>query len=143
MVGRLVETVSRAHTNEVFMGAMRNVLIMDYVKTGSSDTLLDLAAHYGEDYNITAIVNDAVSVLVGENYEEELFSLEEDLLSGSPDCTKTQVMEFNALSKAIQGNKATEETIARYRELSAVLAPTLKLRQLAAVTLLNGIFLKP
>lgn len=140
-VGRLVETVSRAHTNEVFMGAMRNVLIMDYVKTGSSDTLLDLAAHYGEDYNITAIVNDAVSVLVGENYEEELFSLEEDLLSGSPDCTKTQVMEFNALSKAIQGNKATEETIARYRELSAVLAPTLKLRQLAAVTLLNGIFL--
>lgn len=140
-VGRIVETLSSAYINEVFMGAMRNVLIMDYVDTGRSDTLIELAARYGGDFNVTAVVNDAISVLVAENYEDELFSLCGTLLSASPDCTDAQLKEFNTLGKAIQGNKATEEVIAGYRRLSEILAPVLRLRQLASVTLLNGIFL--
>lgn len=138
---RIVATLEKAHLNELFLGAMRNVLIMDYVHTGRSDTIVDLAAHHRDNYGASVVINDTLNTLVGENYEDEIFSLATDLLHVSPDCTTAEVTEFNAVSKAIQGSKATEQTIARHRELSGILAPMLHLRQLASVTLLNGIFL--
>lgn len=138
---KIRNTISGAALNEVFMGTMRNVLIMDYLTTASTATIINLAACGGDDYNVAAIVNDVIGTLVGENYEEQIFSIVGELLSVKMQCTDAHISEFNSIVKAIQSNKATDGTIARYRSLSATLAPLLRLRQLATVTLLNGIFL--
>lgn len=141
IVDTIANAIIKGIQNEVFMGMMRNVVVMDYIQTGSTATIMRLATDFKDDYNVTSVVNDAVSTLVNENYEKELFSLIEDMIKFKANCSESQIEEFNALGKTIQDNKATDKTITRYRELSTTLSPVLRLKQLASATLLNGIFL--
>ena len=127
--------------NEVFMGAMRNVLLMDYLRDGKPDTVVELLLRYGEDMEIFSLVSGMMDVMVRELYSRELFDLERSLLRWNSADLDTAVTEFNAVCRDIDSNKATDETIARHKELSEQLTPMIRLRNLAGASLISGVLL--
>lgn len=137
----IIKTVSHATSNEVFMGAMRNVLIMDYIATGSPDTLISLSNSTEAGFEIQALVTDVLNVMVRENYEDEVFSLLKELITRTDEESLKAIPEYNSVTKTIEANKANEDTISRHKALSKILEPMIRQRSLASVTLMNGIFL--
>ena len=137
----IINTVAEATANEVFMGAMRNILIMNYIATGNPDILIRLSNSTEAGFEIPALVTDVMNVMVKENYESEIFALLEAFIKVIDESCATAIPEFNAVTKTIESNKADDKTIARHKELSAVLEPVIRQRSLASVTLMNGIFL--
>ena len=137
----IIKTIEGATANEVFMGAMRNVLIMDYIATGSPDILIRLSNSTEAGFEIPTLVTDVMNVMVKENYENEIFALLNAFIKIIDESCATAIPEFNAVTKTIESNKADDKTIARHKELSVVLEPVIKQRSLASVTLMNGIFL--
>ncbi|MGN1226105.1 MAG: hypothetical protein ACI4TL_02585, partial [Candidatus Cryptobacteroides sp.] len=107
----IVKTMSTAAFNEVFMETLSNVLVMDYLHRGNADTLVELLDEHGDNFLVMSLVSDVMNLLVNENYEKQLFSIERRLLAA---------MDEDASS-------ALELHIRRH--------------QLASATLMNGIFL--
>ena len=140
-VERIIQTLHKARTNEVFLKAMNNVIIMDYLRTGNAGTVLSLCRDYGDDIVVAGLVSDVMHTLVAENYEKDLFNIERLLLSDADAGTGKLVTEYNAISAKIGSNKAVPDDLARHKELSAQLSPVIRLRELASLTLINGIFL--
>ena len=136
-----VKTIGRATANEVFMGAMRNVLIMDYVATGKPYTLIELSKLQDCGFEIMSLATDVMNIMVRENYEDEVFSLLAELIDFTSQECSDVIPEYNAVTKAIESNKADEQIISRHKELSGVITPLIKQRSLASVTLLNGVML--
>ena len=137
----IMKTIAEATANEVFMGAMRNILIMNYIATGTPAILIELSNSPDAGFEIPALVTDVINVMVKENYEDEIFSLLDAFITGTDEACAKAIPEYNAVTKTIESNKADDQTIARHKELSAVLEPVIKQRSLASVTLMNGIFL--
>ncbi len=133
------EAVKGAHSSVVYCGALRNALIIDSLRCGDNSTILTLARDYSDDFELSTIVNDVIDVLIRENYENEVFTLMNDFISHQKDLS--QVAEYNRLTKLIQSNKADDGVISRYKTLKAGLAPSLKLGQMATVSVVGGIFL--
>lgn len=127
--------------NAVLMGAVRNALLLDCLHTGKFDTFIELQTLYGENYKIMSIVTDAVDTLIRENYENELFGLMNRLLDEQPEGGSKSIEEFNSVIKAIESNKADSSIIARHKELNTLLRPTIRLRELASVSIINGMLL--
>ena len=136
--------VASLHTDSssvVFMGAMRNAVIIDYLRTHNFDTLIRLIRDYNENYEATLLVNEVMNVLIRENYEEDLFKLIDTLLAQQiPDGDKL-IEEFNIITRKIESNQADEEIIGRHKELYKMLSPIIRLRKLASLSTINGIFL--
>lgn len=137
----VVASLKEAAVNEVFMGAMRSVLLADYLQSGSSANILGLLSKYGDDFEVYTLVSGMLDILVRELYDRELFDLERSLLSWKEEGTDELVTEFNSVCKAIDGNKASDQVIARHKELSERLTPLMRLRNLAGVSLIGGILL--
>lgn len=135
------DTIAKATANEVFMGTMRNVLIMDYLTTRKPDTIISLSNMEEGGFEILSLTTDVMNVMVRENYESEIFLLLGELIERTGTECLGIIPEYNAVTKKIESNKADQETIARHKELSAVIAPLIKQRSLASVTLFNGLLL--
>ena len=136
-----VDTIEKATANEVFMGTMRNVLIMDYLTTGKPDTIIALSNLEDSGFEIMSLATDVMNIMVRENYETEIFSLLGELIERTGEECTAIIPEYNTVTKKIESNKADEATIARHKELSPVIAPLIRQRSLASVTLLNGVLL--
>lgn len=133
--------LQQAEANEVFIGAMRNALLEECLTAGSFDTMIELEARWGEDYRVMSLVNETINTLIAENYEDELFDFIPQMMGERSEDENHVINEFNEVVKTIQANKADETTIARHKELSAILAPTIRLKKLASVSIVNGILL--
>ena len=136
---RIAETMQKAALNEVFMCTLRNVLIMDYMRTGNPQTILDLAGDYSDNIEILTLVSDLMNTLVLENYEAQLFPLLEVLFTHINEDQKSKVDEYNHVWKVIEQNKADDETIRKYKELSVSILPLMNRKRLATGTLINGV----
>lgn len=136
-----LEALHAADANVVFMGAMRNAVVMDCLRTGDSGPIVELARDHGEDYEGTLLVNEVLNVLITENYEEELFALIDRLLSEQVAGGEAWTTELNDVVRTIEANRADERVIARHKQLHSALLPVIRLRKLASVSTLNGIFL--
>lgn len=136
-----IERLSKGSTNVVFMGVLRNALIIDYLRTNSLDTLLKLASEYSADYEVMLLVTETLNALIRENYEQETFTLIERLISEQIPDGESLTDAFNAVNKKIESNEADDKVISEHGELYARLAPVIRLRKLASVSTLNGIFL--
>ena len=134
------DALQQADANVVFVGAMRNALLRESLAKGDFSTLLELEARWGENYRVMSLVNETINTLISENYEKQLFSLIPTMLAGQQG-EEEHIGEFNEVVKTIESNKADEKTIARHKELSALLAPTIRLKKLASVSTINGILL--
>lgn len=137
----LYNDIKGAAANEVFMGAMRNVLILHLMKNGDHQVLIELLQEYGDDMEIYALVSGTLNVLVQELYMRELFEIERRFLTWYDDGQKEIIGEFNAVCKKIDSNRASNETIERHKELSGQLTSMMRLRNLATSTLISGILL--
>lgn len=137
----IIKTVTEATANEVFMGAMRNILMMSYIATGSPTVLIQLSNSAEAGFEIPALVTDVMNVMVKENYEDEIFKLLDSFIKTTDQACLKAIPEYNAVIRTIESNKADDKTIARHNELSAVMEPVIRQRSIASVTLINGIFL--
>jgi len=136
-----IETLSKAATNEVFLSTLRNVLIMDYMRTSNPQTIIRLASNNENNFTITTLVTDVLNTLVTENYEVHLFSLLRELLTYTENDLLDTITQYNAITKIIEKNKADNDTIARYKQLSAALYPLMNRKRIAAGSLINGVFM--
>lgn len=136
-----VETMQHAAVNEVFMSTLRNVLIMDYMHTSDPQTIIRLASEYSDNFSIVTLIADVLNSLVTENYEAQLFPLLQVLLTYTEADRRETIDEYNRIWKIIEKNKADDETIARYKELSALITPMMNRKHLATGTLVNGVFM--
>ena len=136
-----VDTLRKASVNEVFISTLRNVLIMDYMRTGNPHTIIRLASDYSDNFTIVTLVTDILNTLVTENYEHLLFSLLHELLTYTEDDLRETITQYNNVWKIIEKNKANNETITQYKQLSASLAPLMNRKRMAAGTLINGVFM--
>lgn len=134
-----VATLSSAAANEVFMSTLRNVIIIDYLRTRDAGPLLDLAGNYSDNYMVLSLVSDVMNTLVTENYENELFEVLRTFITFTNAELSGSISEFNAVNKVIEKNKADNSTIARHKVLMTQLAPLMSVRKLATSTLVNGV----
>ena len=125
----------------VFMGALRNALIIDWMSTGDNGTLVSLVRDYGDNYEVSLLTGEVLNVLIRENYEDALFGLMRRMLDEPLSGRGELIAQFNGLTRLIQGNKADEFIIARHKALRKELAPVLHLGQTATVSIVNGMFL--
>lgn len=138
LASRIIETMRHAALNEVFMSTLRNVLVMDFLRTGNPNTILELAGDYSDDFEVLTLVSDLMNTLVTENYERQLFDLIKILLTHVTDEQRGMVDEYNSVWKTIEANKADDGTISRYKELSASITPLMNRKRLGTGTLING-----
>lgn len=136
-----VRTIEKAAMNEVFISTLRNVLIMDYMRTSNPRTIIRLASDHSDNFTIMTLVTDVMNTLVTENYEIPLFSLLHELLTYTEDDLRETITKYNNVTKIIEKNKADNETIAQFKALSARLAPLMNRKRLASGTLINGVFM--
>lgn len=136
-----VHSLTAAATNVVFMGAMRNAMIMDLLHTGDYSTILAIVRDYSDNYEVTSVVTDVCNILIRENYESEIFALISNMLDAKIENNDEVTRELNALMKTIDSGKADSSIIARHRELHAMVEPIMRLRQMALVNTFNGLLL--
>lgn len=136
-----VHTIEKAAVNEVFISTLRNVLIMDYMRTSNPRTIIRLVSDHSDNFTIMNLVTDVLNTLVTENYEVPLFSLLRELLSYTEDDLRDTITEYNNVTKIIEKNQADNETIAQFKALSVRLAPLMNRKRLASGTLINGVFM--
>lgn len=136
-----VETMRHAAVNEVFMSTLRNVLILDYMRTSDPQTILRLASEYSDNFSIVTLMADVLNSLVTENYEAQLFPLLQVLLTYTEEDRRETIDEYNRVWKIIEKNKANDETIDRYKALSVQIMPMMNRKRLATGTLINGVFM--
>ena len=127
--------------NEVFVNVMQNVLIMDYTTTKHPGTILQLLKDHGDDFEIINLVSATLNVMILENYETDLFKLERELISHVPADSQKTIKEYNKTCKAIDANLADAATIERHAQLTEELTPLIRLRTLAAASIVNGMLL--
>lgn len=132
--------LSQGAGSVVYMGAMRNALAIDILRTNDFGTIVSMMRDYTDNYEATLLVGELNSTLIAENYEEHLFALIDILLSTDIENGKALTDEFNQITKLIDSNKATEQIIERHKELHAALLPVIRLRQNATIATLNGMF---
>jgi len=137
----IFRSIKNAATNEVFMGAMRNVLLMDYLHSGTPETIISLLKTYGDDLEVFSLVSGMLDVLVRELYAREIFDIERHLLSWKEDGQDLLINQFNAVCRDIDERHATDDIISRHKELAQSLTPMIRLRNLAGATLISGILL--
>lgn len=126
--------------NVVLIGAMRNALLHDCMNHEDFSSLINLEYQWGENYTIMSLVTETINTMIRENYEDELFSLMPKLLESRQE-ELPLIESFNEVVQAIQSNQCNEKVIAEHKRLSAELAPTMRLKKLASVSLVNGILL--
>ena len=133
------EALSHGVMDVIFLGAMRNALIMASLREGSFDLLVELMRRWGDDFSVMSLVNDVMNTMINENYEDELFDLIPRLISSKDNAQ--DIAEFNSIVHTIQNNAADTAVIERHKQLSVSLAPVMRLKKLASVSLINGILL--
>ena len=136
-----IETLQHASVNEVFVSTLRNVLIMDYIRTSDPQTIIRLASDYSDNFTIVTLTTDVLNTLVTENYEDLLFSLLRELMTYTEEDLRETIIQYNSVTKIIEKNKADNETIAQFKQLSTLLAPLMNRKRMAAGTLINGVFM--
>ena len=136
-----IDAIRRGATNVVFMGALRNTLILDLQHTHDYSTLLTLIRDHSDNYEAAALVSDVCNTLIRENYESEIFTLIGHMLDANIEDGESVTTELNALIKKIDNGEASSEIIAKHRELHGRLEPIIRLRQMALVNTFNGLLL--
>ncbi len=124
----------------VYMGAMRNALAIDVLRTNDFSTIISMMRDHADNYEATLLVGELSNTLIAENYEEHAFGLIDMLLGTEVENGKALTEEFNQITKLIDSNKATEQIIERHKELHAALLPVIRLRKNATIATLNGLF---
>ena len=135
-----IRCLSQSAGNVVYMGAMRNALAIDILRTHDYSTVISMMRDYADNYEVSLLVGELNSTLIGENYEQEIFALIELLLGADIENGAELTAELNTITKAIESNKATDEIIERHKVVQSALLPLIRMRRSATISTLNGLF---
>lgn len=135
-----INALSQSANNVVFMGAMRNALAMDILRTNNYDTVVAMMRDYADNYEVSLLVGELTSTLIAENYEKHIFELINILLDSNIANSATLTEELNRINKLIDSNKATDQIIERHKYVHSELMPIIRLRKNAIIATLNGLF---
>lgn len=135
-----IQSLSQASNNVVYMGAMRNALAIDILRTNDYNTIVTMMRDYADNYEVSLLVSELTSTLIAENYEKHIFELINILLDSNIANSTTLIEELNQITKLIDSNKATEQIIERHKFVHAKLMPVIHLRKTAIIATLNGLF---
>lgn len=135
-----IDALKATDASVVWIGALRNALIDTCIANGNFDVFIQLQNNWGDDFNVMSLLNDTIGALISENYEDQLFSLLELLIAGSS-INNAVIEQFNQVVKVIENNQADDNTIALHKSLETQLSSTIRLKRLASVSLINGVFL--
>lgn len=131
-----VRAFSGAAVNVVFIGTMRNAVIMEIMRSSDYRIMIDLISDHSDNSDIMQLVNDVLDAMIRENFEKILFSLISGMIAARPDDPEL-IGRFNSAKQEIASNKATPETIARHNEFASRLLPIMNLRNSAEVAVNN------
>ena len=141
LTAQTVVNTLRCNTySEVFISAIRDLVIMHLINSDSPVLLIELIRSFGADPAVMSLINDVMSTLVKEHYEHLLFLIEDTLMVQDADAYASQLSEYNTICLRISNNQADEQVIRRHKELSSVVQPIIRMRQLAAQTLVNRMY---
>jgi hypothetical protein len=132
-----IKELELAHKNVVFIGAMRNALIMN----NNMDVIADLEYEFGNNAEVGLLVRETIDVLIRENYEDEIFALISRLLDQQLTNSQKKIEQFNSVNKKIDSNQADASVIKEHNQLYKELLPLISLRKLAINIVVNGLFL--
>ena len=138
---KYVEILSSPHVNSVYMGIIRNVLLLDYLHTNNPQIIIELISYHHDEPNSKLLIQETLNVLIRENYEEHLFSLVENFLFNKLHIDTTLVDDYNELQNLLETGRIDDHLITKQLILSKQLAPLIRLREQASLTVVNGIFL--
>lgn len=138
--GAYIRTLQKSSGNVVYMGAMRNAMVIDILRTGDYSTVVAMMKDYADNYEVSLLVGELTGTLICENYEKHLFELTDLLLDTNIENSQPLIEELNKITRLIDSNKATEEIIERHKEVQSSLLPLIRLRKNAIIATLNGIF---
>lgn len=137
---KYINTIAHTSKSVIYMGAMRNALAIDILRTNDFSTIISMMRDYADNYEVALLISELNNTLVVENYENQIFELINILLNTNIENIQPHIEEFNQITKLINSNKATESIIARHKEVHKALLPIIRLRKTAVITTLNGIF---
>ena len=135
-----LRTLKKSSGSVVYMGAMRNAMAIDILRTNDYSTIVEMMRDYADNYEVSLLVGEITGTLISENYEKHLFELADLLLDTNIENSQPLIAELNQITKLIDSNKATEEIIERHKEVQSALLPLIRLRKNAIIAILNGIF---
>lgn len=136
-----IDALKEESGSVVYMGALRNALIMDWSETGDNSTVISLVRDFGDNYEASLLTGEVIGVLIRENYEDQLFGLMRRMLDEPVPGRDGLTARFNELTRKIQGNKADENIIEQHKSVKKELWPVLHLGQTATVSIINGMFM--
>ena len=135
-----LRSLSRAAGSVVYMGAMRDALAMDILRTNDFSTVITMMRDYADNYEVSLLVGELSNTMIVENYEQQIFTLIDLLLNANVPDGKHLTQELNGITKLIDSNRATDEIIERHKRVQAALLPVIRLRKNATIATLNGLF---
>lgn len=136
-----VRQLTGSAINVVYLGALRNALLIEIQRGCSFGTLMELVLTHGDNPQVMLLVNEVCNAMISENYETDIFTFIDSLLSYHSGQEERAVAELNALKKKVEANEADSDTMKNLRTLQSRLEPTIRLRKLAIVNTVNGLFL--
>lgn len=135
-----IRSLSQADSNVVYIGAMRNALAIDVLRTNDYSTIVTMMRDYADSYEVGLLVGELTSTLIAENYEKHIFELINILLDSNIANSAMLIEELNHITKLIDSNKATEQIVERHKQVHSQLMPIIRLRKNAIIATLNGLF---
>jgi len=103
-----IDAINRAAMNVVMMGVLRNALIIDLLRTGSTQTIVELAARHSDDFRVMMLVSETIDTLVRENFEQQVFSLMDAMLQPMAEEADTLRLRKVASSAIVNGLLLTD-----------------------------------
>lgn len=135
-----VSHIGVALNNEVYMSALRNVMAIDILRTHDYSTMVHLIENFYSVGGIPELISEVCNTMVKENYETDMFNLMRLLLRKESDEDIKLIVKFNETLNKIENNTADGSTIEDYKKLTSQLESVMRLKKIASLNILNGIF---
>ena len=150
-----VDALQHDAVNVVWLGAMRHALIIDFMRHRDPATIMQLVTDWSQDYRVMSLITETIDTLVRENFEQPLFDLMQRMIDYAPGESDNHIKRLNELNSILAKGKSKkkgkhkgeeeeidlDKVIAEHRQLTTILTPILRLRNMATVSVVNGMLL--
>ena len=134
---------------------MRHALIIDFMRHRDPATIMQLVTDWSQDYRVMSLITETIDTLVRENFEQPLCDLMQRMIDYAPGESDNHIKRLNELNSILAKGKRKkkgkhkgeeeeidlDKVIAEHRQLTTILTPILRLRNMATVSVVNGMLL--
>lgn len=132
------EAIQQKSSNVVYMGALRNALIMEYQATQNNANIFRLAASEENEHEALFLISDLLNKYIQENYEKDLYVLLKLFITYKRKDIIPSAIRHQALKKTIEKNKAVDKDMLELKALEEQMHPIIRVRKLASSCIINA-----